>query len=192
MKASGMDTIPPLLVLLACAPLLVFIIQMIAARVVPLVRPGTSAQVVALGCALIGNVPMAIAVWTVSLRYLVATPNKLVWAAVYSLLVYNAMAYSYFHVFNMGETSRRIRVLSEIYMSERLNISEIASVYGVNDILDLRLERLLSMNQIKRAGDRYLLDNRLLYYAARAVEFWARVLGLPSLLAGYRKARSKK
>lgn len=187
-----MDTIPPLLVLLACAPLLVFIIQMIAARVVPLVRPGTSAQVVALGCALIGNVPMAIAVWTVSLRYLVATPNKLVWAAVYSLLVYNAMAYSYFHVFNMGETSRRIRVLSEIYMSERLNISEIASVYGVNDILDLRLERLLSMNQIKRAGDRYLLDNRLLYYAARAVEFWARVLGLPSLLAGYRKAKSKK
>jgi hypothetical protein len=165
---------------------------MVATRVNARMGRGVSEQVIALGCAIVGNVPMTIAIWAVVLRQLTTVPGELMWAGIYSLLVYNSLAYSYFHVFNMGETSRRIRVLSEIYASKQLKVSEISSVYGANDILDLRLERLLSMNQIKRSGDRYLLDNKLLYYAARMVEAWGHLLGLPSLLAGYNKTKNRK
>lgn len=184
-----MRPIVSLLILLACSPLLVLVLQMVATRVAALIRPGMSAQVVALGCAVVGNIPMAVVIWVASLRYLVATPSELVWVGIYSLVVYNALAYSYFHVFNMGETSRRIRILSEIYTSRQLKVSEIASVYSANDILNLRLERLLSMNQIKRSGGRYLLGNRLLYHAARVVEAWGRLLGFPSLLIIRSKAK---
>lgn len=186
-----MRPVVSLLILLACSPLLVLVLQMVATRVAALIRPGMSAQVVALGCAVVGNIPMAVVVWVVSLRHLAATPSELVWVGIYSLVVYNALAYSYFHVFNMGETSRRIRVLSEIYTSRQLKVSEIASVYSANDMLNLRLERLLSMNQIKRSGDRYLLGNRLLYHAARVVEAWGRLLGFPSLLVIRSKAKDK-
>jgi hypothetical protein len=151
-----MSPIASLLVLLACSPLLVLVLQMIATRILLVIRPAISAQVVALGCALLGNIPMAVVIWSASFRHLTAPPDELVWMGIYSLIVYNALAYSYFHVFNMGETSRRIRVLSEIYTSRQLKTSEIASVYGANDILNLRLERLLSMKQVKRSGSRYL------------------------------------
>lgn len=186
-----MNPIASLLVLLACSPFLVLVLQMMATRVTALMRPGMSAQVVTLGCAIVGNIPMAVIVWVASLRHLAATPSELVWGGIYSLVVYNALAYSYFHIFNMGETSRRIRILSEIYTSRQLKVSEIAFAYSANNMLDLRLERLLSMNQIKRSGDRYMLDNRLLYYAARVVETWGRLLGFPSLPVIRGKAEDK-
>lgn len=190
-RSSNMSTTTSLLILLACSPLLVLVLQMVATRVNALMGRGASAQAIALGCAIVGNIPIAMAIWVVALRHLTTTPSDPVWTGIYSLVVYNALAYSYFHVFNMGETSRRIRVLSEICASKQLKASEISSVYGATEILDLRLERLLSMNQIKRSDDRYLLDNKLLYYAARVVEAWGRLLGFPSLLAGYNKAKNK-
>lgn len=190
-RSSNMSTTTSLLILLACSPLLVLVLQMVATRVNALMGRGTSAQAIALGCAIVGNIPMAIAIWVVALRRLTTTPSDPVWTGIYSLVVYNALAYSYFHVFNMGETSRRIRVLSEICASKQLKASEISSIYGASKILDLRLERLLSMSQIKRSGNRYLLDNKLLYYAARVVEAWGHLLGFPSLLAGYNKAKNK-
>ena len=165
------------LVLLACTPLLMFVLQMGAVRVSMLHWPHVSSQLIVIICALIGYVPMGVAIWLMYLRHLVATPHELAWAGIYSLVVYNALAYAYFHIFNMSETSRRVRILYEIYASKQINASDIASLYNTKHMLNARLERLLSTKQIKQSGNGYFLDHKLLYYAARVVAWWGRVLG---------------
>jgi hypothetical protein len=165
------------LVLLASTPLLMFVLQMGAVRISMLFRSKVSSQLTVIICSLIGYIFMGAAIWLVYFRHVIATPYEFVWAGIYGLVVYNALAYGYFHIFNMSETSRRIRILYEIYASKQINASEIASLYNTKHMLNERLERLLSTKQIKQSGNRYLLDHRLLYYAARVVAWWGRILG---------------
>ena len=166
------------LILLACTPLLIFVLQMVATRICVRYRLDISSQIVVIICVVIGHIPMGVVIWVLYLRHL-TTFVELLWAGIYSLVVYNAFAYSYFHIFNMSDTARRIRILHEIRISKQLRASDIASLYSANDMLNSRLERLLSMKQIKRCGDRYLLNRRLLYYAARIVASWGSLLAFP-------------
>ncbi|MDP2682208.1 MAG: hypothetical protein Q8P28_05290 [Deltaproteobacteria bacterium] len=176
------------LILLACTPLLMLILQMIAVRIARLRRAAVSNQLVVLICLVIGHIPMGIAGWFVYLSQLTAASYELTWAVIYGLAVYNALAYSYFHIFNMSETARRIRILYEIYNAKQLKISDIESLYGVDDMLLNRLERLLSMRQIKLSGNRYSLNSRSLYYTAKIIAGWGCILGFPPPQAVYSKA----
>jgi len=183
-----MDPMLKFLLLLASTPLLILILQIISVRIAVLLRLEISNQFLVILCLFIGHIPMGIAGWFVYLSQLTAASYELTWAVIYGLLVYNALAYSYFHIFNMSETARRIRILYEIYNAKQLKISDIESSYSVDDMLLNRLERLLSMRQIKLFHDRYLLDSRLLYYTARIVAWWGCVLGFPVPQAVYNKA----
>lgn len=190
-KRLGYYTVSPMLkylIFLACTPLLVFILHIAAARAFMRYKFDLPNQVVVIICSVVGHIPMAVAIWMVYLRY-VAAPVELTWAVIYSLIVYNALAYSYFHVFNMSETARRIRILYEIYTSKQLRMSDMAPLYNANDMLNSRLERLLSTRQIKLSHDRYLLDRRFLYYAARVVAWWGCVLGFPPPQAVYNRTK---
>jgi hypothetical protein len=85
----------------------------------------------------------------------------------------------YFFVFIMGETGRRIRILHEIRESSALSEAQILSLYSSDDILDMRLARLVEMGQLSCEGRRYRLNERgLLYLGARLVAGWGEVLGL--------------
>ena len=183
-----MDLMLRYLILLACTPLLVFILHIVAVRISVRYKFGIANQIIVIICSFIGHMPMAAVLWMVYLRH-IATPVELIWAVFYSLIVYNALAYSYFHVFNMSETARRIRILYEIYTSKQLKASDIAPLYNANDMLNSRLERLLSMKQIKLSHDRYLLDRRLLYYAARIVTWWGCILGFPPPQVVYNRTK---
>lgn len=156
------------LILLACTPLLIFSLHMAAARVFMRHKCDIPNQVIVIIYSFVGHIRMAAATWMVYLRH-VTTPVELFRALIYSLIVYNTLVYSYFHIFNMSETARRIRIIYEIYTSEELRASDIASLYRANDVLSSRPEKLLSMKQIELSGKRYLLDHRLLYNAARVV-----------------------
>ncbi len=166
------------LILLACTPFLMFTLQMIAVR---MMRSTISNQIIVIICLFIGHIPMGIAVWLVYLSHLTVKPDELIWAGVYGLIVYNLLAYSYFHIFNMSETARRIRILYEVYNSKQLRESEIASLYSKDDMLTNRLERLLSMKQIKFSDNKYSLNSILLYYVAKVIiKGWGRILGFPA------------
>jgi hypothetical protein len=162
-------------ILLATTPVLIFILHLAAARIF-MRLPG---QVVVIISSLVGFVPMAVAAWAIYFHHATATRQELIWAGMYGFVVYAALAYSYFHIFNMSETARRIRILYEIQRSKRLKISEIASLYNADDMLNSRIARLLSMKQIKHSGGRYVLDGSSLYYAAKMIAWWGDVLGLP-------------
>ncbi len=176
------------LILLSCTPLLIFILHIAVTRVFMRYKFDIPNQVIVIICSFVGHIPMAAALWMVYLRYL-TTPVELFWAIIYSLIVYNILAYCYFHIFNMSDTARRVRILYEIYNSKQLKESDIASLYSANNMLDSRLERFLSMKQIKFSDGRYLLNRKFFYYVAKIVAGWGRILGLPSPQSVYNKTK---
>ena len=103
-------------------------------------------------------------------------PLELACPIIYCLIVYNALAYVYFHLFNMSETARRIRILCEIDSVGSLTGEEIAAKYSTYDMLSVRIERLIAMRQLTRRGNRYLLKNPLFYYAALLITTWRHLL----------------
>ncbi len=168
-----------LFMLLACSPILVLVVQMAFSRLFTVYRPDTSRQVIFALCVVVGHVPMAVAIWWLVIRGITPISSEVLWMAVYSLIVYNVSAYCYFHVFNMSETARRIRILNEIDRAGRLRSSDIESLYGVEEMLNVRLERLVKMRQLKRSGGRYTLDQRFFYVVARVIISGRNLLGFP-------------
>lgn len=169
-----MDPKVKLFILLICSPLMVLFLHMVALR---LFR-GISPQIVAFLCAVIGNFPLIIVLWFVSIRYLVRTPFDMFCIVFYCMLIYNALSYMYLHIFNMSETARRIRILYEIYSNSSLTREDVISKYKTENMLSVRLERLISMRQLARRGDRYVLNQRLLYYVAKILVIWRQSIGI--------------
>jgi len=174
-----MDPSVKLFLLLVCSPILVLALQMAFSRLFIRYRPDTSRHVIFAVCVAAGHIPMAAAVWWQVVRHLTLTPSELIWMAVYSLIVYNMLSYCYFHIFNMSETARRIRILNEIDRAQQLRASDIVSLYGVEEMLNARLDRLVKMRQLKQSGGRYVIDQRLLYIAAKVIVGARNLLGFP-------------
>lgn len=147
-------------------------------------RHKISGQVIVIACLILGYIPVGAAAWHVYLKGLLAT-RDLVAGIIYFLIIYSSLAYCYFHVFNMSETARRIRILNEIYKARGLKISELKSFYNANAMLSNRLERLISLRQIRMSGEKYVIGSHLLYYTARVINLWGRVLGLDSIKTVY-------
>jgi hypothetical protein len=161
-----------LLVNLAASPLWVLLTHMILART----SRGGSPQGIAAGAGILGAIPTAISIeWLVPRRPLPWWPSPT--EAAYSAIVYLCLAYSYFHLFNMTETARRIRILREIDEGKALTEEAIAALYDRRKVLELRLGRLLSTGQIAEVNGRVVIAGRLLFRAALIVEAWRRLLG---------------
>ena len=96
---------------------------------------------------------------------------------IFSGIVYNGMAYAYFHVFNMSETARRIRILLHVLIYDRVNANNLRSDYSPCDMVIVRLDRLEQMKQITRGPDgRFRIAGRLLLSAACVIRVWRRML----------------
>lgn len=92
-------------------------------------------------------------------------------------VVYNGMAYAYFHVFNMSETARRIRILLHVLVYDSVNADNLRSDYSPADMVVVRLGRLEQMNQIVRGTDGcFRIGGWLLLSAARVIRVWRQLL----------------
>ncbi len=176
------------LVLLAATPLVLACVLALVMRVVSSLRMTAPPQVIVLACALAGNVPFGIGAYLLYPGGASSSGSALSYW-IFFLITYNALAYSFFHVFNMSDTARRIKILSEIRAAGSLRTSELRSSYSSEEMLENRIERLLYSGQIKRSGSGYVLGSRLLYYAAKAVDLWGRVLGLAPMKSIYRNRK---
>jgi hypothetical protein len=128
--------------------------------------------------------PVGAALWAV---YLSALEGPGLWTTViYAGLTYSLLAYSYFHLFNMGETARRVRILVELREHGNITIEELKSFYDAGAILDRRLERLVALGQVRYEGAAIVLSSKRLYWAAALMDFWGRILSLPSLKSFYK------
>ena len=165
------------LLLLLCSPLIAFAIHLIVARVLRLLKFNLSPLLVAAFAVLVGYVVMAALSWPIFLRHQSGESEKF-WAALYGLLVYGGLAFSYFQLFGMSETARRIHILYDLKSHGPMPRGEIHSRYRLSDMLSVRLGRLMEWKQLRIVGGRYVLNGRFfLYGVAKIAECWARVLG---------------
>lgn len=88
--------------------------------------------------------------------------------AVYITLVYGLAAYTYFHFFNISETSRRIRLLT-LLSRGGMDGRELAARYDPWGALGRRLGRLSGLGELKEREGRFSLARRRLLVCARAV-----------------------
>jgi hypothetical protein len=90
---------------------------------------------------------------------------------------YIALAYCFFAFLNLGKTSVRIRIFSELQQSRHgLTAEEVLALYNYREIVELRLDRLLNSKQVTKRDGRYFLDGRLLWSLALAVRSVKRLL----------------
>lgn len=101
-------------------------------------------------------------------------------AATYFLLVYTCIAYSYFHVFNLSETARRVRLLHEILRSGSISSEKLLSLYQTEHIVKIRLKRLADMGQLQIIDGKYQVKGRALHTAALLIVKWRALLGFES------------
>lgn len=172
------------LLILAGTPVWIMALQAVLTRLGLLRGSGQAAAMISCGVAAI---PTGALLWAACLRSL--DGSGLLVAAVYSALLYSLLAYSYFHVFNMSETARRIRMLIELREHGEMTLGELNSIYNSKVMLDKRLERLVSLGQARIEGETIFLSSRKLFFAASLMSLWGRALGLPSIKGFYSEKR---
>jgi len=98
---------------------------------------------------------------------------------VFTSAVYILMSYIYFHIFNMSETARRIRMILEIGQRSGLKASELKGHYNSIQMIENRIERLIALGQVEVHEGKLFTKSKTLYIAASAMEWWRRILGFP-------------
>ncbi len=161
-----------LLVILLFSPAVILAVHMVITRLARKRSP----QIAAVRATVAGILPVGALLWICAVRYLV--PGERWTAVLYSLVSYCAIAVMYFHFFNMSETARRIRILYEIHVAGSLPVKAMESLYRSKDIIDIRLQRLVAMKQLRQEGRSFSLGRRTVYLGALIVFFWRAVLSL--------------
>lgn len=96
---------------------------------------------------------------------------NLFWSGTYLFSIYILFAYAYFHLFNMSETARRVRILTGSPNSGKLTKSEVAREYTCRGMVSIRLQRLLSLKELRLEGRNYRIDRGVLIFPAKVVSF---------------------
>lgn len=88
------------------------------------------------------------------------------------LLIYFSISYNYFHFLNLGETGRRIRILRELYEAKGgLYFEELIRRYAAKEIIERRINRLISNRQIIYRDGRYYLGGSAMLIMAKIFVF---------------------
>ena len=83
------------------------------------------------------------------------------------------LAHIYFHIFNMSETARRIRLLIEIKEGSETPLAE---TYTPENMISIRLARLRELKQADWVEGRYFARNSWLLWTALAIHSHERLL----------------
>jgi hypothetical protein len=163
-----MSVLKSVILILAVSVMSFFIVHAILARL----WHNRAGQVVALTAVVVTFIPTLV-VALVCIRPVTGVLSF--WA--YLILVYTTLGYTYFHFFNTSETARRIRLIHEIDLAGGLTKEQIKTLYRTEDILLLRLQRLVRLGQLRYVDGLYSISNDTLYIAARITEAWQQLLG---------------
>jgi hypothetical protein len=98
-------------------------------------------------------------------------------AAPANLVIYAAGGYTYFHLLNMGETARRVRLLRELAGApDGLTTAELAARYNSAEMLARRLDRLVSQGVVRQENGRLYLEKRGVLVMTGMVGLFKRVV----------------
>lgn len=86
------------------------------------------------------------------------------------LIIYICLSYCYFHFINMGETARRIRLLRELDQAPLgLTKEEMLGRYNAEEIIKIRMSRLINNGQIKLHQGRYHIGSPVMLFVSRII-----------------------
>ena len=81
--------------------------------------------------------------------------------------VYGALSYCYYNFVQLGQTSVRIRLYTEIAARPGgMGVGDIARLYNEEALMQLRLQRLVESGDIEQRGGRYFIGRRRLVWVA--------------------------
>jgi len=160
-----------LLGLVLVHPFLVFFLHLVALRLVPPQSPQKHFFVF--------NLLFQVA-WLVGGTVLAgnAVTGGELWPYLAFLLLYSqCVAYAYFHLFNMSETARRIKMLLLIRRGEF--DATVQDSYDTNAMVANRIERLTQMKQIAvDEQGRLVIQGRFLLSVAKLFRFYKGLIGI--------------
>ncbi len=152
---------------LLASPVVLLLVHAILQRV----RRAAPPQRVAMATCVAGIIPVGALIGLV-------VPVRDAVALLYVAVVYGGIAYAYFHLFNMSETARRIRVLREVERAGGLAEADLRRLYSEDEVVDRRLERMIAMGHLVQKDDgRFVVGSPLLLSAARVIAHWRKILG---------------
>ena len=131
-------------------------------------------QILLLRLVLTFNLAVLAGTWLIA-RYEARDAAQTMYMLAFGFLVFNGIAYAYFHFFNMSETARRIRMLLQIRGAgpAGLRVQELERQYSQKDMIEARLDRLVHMHQLSLAPDGcYRVARNTLLCAGRIMALW--------------------
>ena len=126
------------------------------------------------------SLAFAIALGFMVIAIFVAPGLEGFYGLLYCTIVYGCFSYAYVHLFYMGETARRLHILYELKLHGAMTQEQLTQRYSAQMMLEVRLHRLVAMGQLKREGNRYVLQKRLLCWASGILMVWASLIGFRS------------
>ncbi len=89
-----------------------------------------------------------------------------------NLIIYFCLSYCYFNFINMGETARRIRLLRELDDAPAgLTREEMLKRYNAQQIINIRMSRLIHNGQILLRDGRYYVGSPVMLFIAKMIVF---------------------
>lgn len=94
-----------------------------------------------------------------------------------NLIIYFCVAYCFINLLNVGEASLRVKILYNISISkEGISISDILKNYSANEIIKLRMERLISNGQVVKKKEFFFLGKNRQLLLAKFFLFWRKLI----------------
>jgi len=169
-----------LLLLLLASPLAICLVQALFSRLFRLLGLRVAPQILVLGIVAIGNVAILWLAWKWVFAALTGDWLSIACGLILVLSTYQALSFCYFNLLNLSETSLHIHILMDLLVSGPVPAAELEARYGVKEMMQTRVERMIKLGQLRRSqGDRFVANNRTLLLIGRLIHLWRRVLKLP-------------
>lgn len=156
----------------------VFFIHVMLLRVFRLFRQPFTRQRGVIISFFVGIAPVGVAFYLFVTKYRLFNSLEIIWFGLYLLAVYISYSYIYFHVFNMSETARRIRILIQCRSTSAVEVEKLIDKYTCADMVSNRLKRLVNLKELYSRGDKYVLGRSLLLLPARWLYAFRKILRL--------------
>ncbi len=166
--------------ILTGAPVGLFVAHAVVSRILRYCGYGSvPPQVVGLATAAAGNLPVVFLAWEAALKSSAGNSIDAFYGIAYVLLTYNACCYGYFCVLNLSETSLHVNILMRLLTGGGTRPEQLAHMYGVEEMISARIDRMIALGQLQEKGGRYFLGNGTLVLVGRVINLWRRILRLP-------------
>ncbi len=94
-----------------------------------------------------------------------------------NLLIYFCIAFCFINLLNIGEASLRVKILYNMSLiPEGMPSSEILKTYSADEIIKLRLERLLANGQVIQKDEFFFLGKNRQLLLAKFFLFWRKLI----------------